>query len=220
MAAMQVMNIPLMTDTSSVEDQNAGPSQGAKAKLPAMDKTGARFFSGAGSGHPFRDGLELLLTQKIDDKYLLPSKSLKKSGFFSPRAPSITLKNYIDLCLQHFYCSDECYVLALVYISRITKTQPGLTVCSLSVHRLLFFALLLATKFQDDKRYSNKYYAKLGGLPLEEVNMLELKFLKLLDWRAKVEPQEYQFYHGLICQASEHEGPLPIARFDEPEAEP
>lgn len=209
-----------MADTPSVEDHNIGPSQGAKAKLPTMGKTGARHFSGAGSGHPFRDGLELLLTQKTGDKSPLLSRSLKKCGFFSPQAPSISLKSYLELCLQHFCCSDECYVLALVYINRISKSQPCLTVCSLNVHRLLFFSLLLATKFQDDRGYSNKYYARLGGLPLEEVNMLELKFLKLLDWRAKVEPQEYQFYHGLICQAFEHEGPLPAAPFDEPEAEP
>jgi len=220
MAAIQVMKALSTADTPSAEDQNLGSSHDANAKLPTMDKIGASYFSGARAGHPFMDGLERLLTQRIGDKSPFVSKSLKTSGFFSPRAPSISLKNYLNLCLQHFHCSTECYVLALIYINRITKTEPGIAVCSLNVHRLLFLSLLLATKFQDDRCYSNKYYARLGGLPVEEVNMLEVKFLKMLDWKAKVEPQEYHFYHGLICQASEHEGPLPTAPLDEPEAEP
>merc|ERR1719215_1055326 len=56
------------------------------------------------------------------------SKSQKDSGFFSQRAPDISLKDYLSLCLRSFRCSEECCVLALVYINRITKADPDITV--------------------------------------------------------------------------------------------
>jgi len=135
------------------------------------------------------------------------SKPQEESGFFGDRIPDVSLKNYLKLCLSSFNCSDACYVLALVYIKRIAKTAPDI-ICSLSVHRLLFFALLLATKYHDDECYSNKCYAKIGGLTVERMNMLEAEFVKMLDWKVFVDPQEYQFYLGVVLQASELEGPL------------
>lgn len=210
-------------DTFSEEDQNIDSSHAAEAKLPSADKIEGGSLAGADPGNPLMEGLERILTQWIGDKSKSPSvsKSQRASGFYSPRAPSISIKSYLNLCIHRcFLCSDECFVLAFIYIKRITKMHPDLTVGKLSAHRLLFFAVLLATKFHDDSRYSNKYYAKVGGLPIEEVNRLELKFAKMLEWKMFVEPKEYQFYHGLICQASNLEGPLPTIPFDEPEAEP
>lgn len=138
------------------------------------------------------------------------------SGFFSPRQPRISLKMYLRNIQRHCKCSKECFVLALVYITRITKLEPSITVCNLSVHRLVFFAVLLAIKFHDDHRYTNKQYAKVGGIPLKEVNMLELKFLKLLDFKMLVQPDEYSFYLDLILQASKSEALPQCLLFNEP----
>jgi len=145
------------------------------------------------------------------------SQPQRDSGFFCRRAPSISVKDYVNLCLRCFCCSNECYVLALVYIMRIIKAHPDITVCSLSAHRLLFFALLLATKFHDEDCYSNAFYAKIGGLPIEEMLRLEVKFLKMLDFNAYVGPQEYQFYQDMMLQNYEHEGLSQTVQVDVPE---
>jgi len=214
----------LASANTPVEDQTWNSNHAAEAKLPSMDKIQPRPL-GAGAANSIIDGLERIVTRRIADN-LGPqspvlSKLQRKSGFFSPKAPSISIKKYLDLCIyKRFNCSDECFVLALIYINRITKMQPTVTLCSVSAHRLVFFAVLVATKYHDDERYSNSYYAKCGGLPLDEVNMAEANFLKMLDWKLNVEPKEYQFYHGLMRQASNHEGPLPPVQLEEPEAEP
>jgi len=222
LAAPKVMKLKVSADTLSVEDRNSDSRHAAKAKLPSMDKIEPRKLAGAGDGDLLINGLERILTQWIGSKSPIVSKLAKTSGLFSPRAPSISIKKYLSRCIYpFFYCSDECFVLALIYIKRLTTMQPDLPVCNLSVHRMLFFAVLLATKFHDDERYSNRYYAKVGGLTIEEVNMVELKFWKMLDWKMYVEPKEYQFYLGLVQQASSHEGPFPeFVSDDEPEAEP
>lgn len=41
--------------------------------------------------------------------------------------------------------------------------------------------------------------AYVGGISLEEMNLLEIEFLKFLDWKLWVDPTEYDFYlKGLI----------------------
>ncbi len=55
-------------------------------------------------------------------------------------------------------------------------------------------ALILAIKYHDDLYYNNQYYALVGGIPLGELNDLELEMLKLLRYRLYVNPIHYEQY--------------------------
>lgn len=217
-AAPKVMSAEELLDT---HDENTDSTQAATAKLASVAKIERSCSEGASADKQLVVGLERILTQMIGGKSAITTWSQRRTGFYSPRQPSISLKRYLFHNIHTFFnCSKECYVLALVYINRIIKLHPDISVCNLSVHRLSFFAVMLATKFHDDEWYSNTFYAKLAGLPIKEMNMLELKFLKILDFKMLVEPKEYQFYHGLICQASSSDNRSSSLPFDEPEAEP
>jgi len=81
-------------------------------------------------------------------------------------------------------------------------------ITELNAHRLLLAGTVVAAKFHDDDFYSNAYYAKIGGVSNEEMNVLEVEFLKLLDWRADVSEQAYASWcNRLHSQAT----PRPIA---------
>jgi len=116
---------------------------------------------------------------------------LDKSRFCSSKVPLISIKDYLKRIHHYFQCSDECIVLAFVYLDRLNKKDPAM-VCELTKHRLLFLAMMLATKVHMDAWYADSYYAKVGGVPVKEVNALELEFLKMLDWRTFVCPEKYQ----------------------------
>jgi hypothetical protein len=169
-------------------------------------------------------GLALILAQWVENTSASAGKSRSRSrnlnGFYSPRAPSINIKQYLERIQRFFVCSDECFVLVLVYISRVAKREPLMTICDLSVHRVVFLAMMLATKVHDDKSYSNGYYAKVGGLPVKEVNALEQKFIHMLDWKLNVQPNEYQLYHSFVCQAANRGISIEELRHSEPEPEP
>jgi hypothetical protein len=67
------------------------------------------------------------------------------------------------------------------------------------VYRLILTAALVTSKFYNDVFYGNHFIAYIGGVSLEELNLLEVAFLKYLDWRLWVEPADYDFYlKGLI----------------------
>jgi len=174
------------------------------------------------AGEQLIRGFELIVTKMVETSAMDADKSQQtcESGLYSHRAPSISIKKYLERIHHFFSCSDECFTLALVFINRICKRRPEMTVCDRSVHRMLFFSMILAAKVHDDVSYKNSYYAKVGGLETTEVNATELEFMKLLDWKTFVGTQEYNLYHGFLFQAANHGVPMQTPPVVEPEREP
>jgi uncharacterized circularly permuted ATP-grasp superfamily protein len=58
------------------------------------------------------------------------------------------------------------------------------------VFRVVLCIVLLTSKFYNDIYYQNKYIAEEGGVPLEELNLLEYHFLETIEWELTVtQPQ-------------------------------
>jgi hypothetical protein len=53
---------------------------------------------------------------------------------------------------------------------------------------------LVTSKFYNDVFYGNHFVAYIGGVHLEEMNLLEVEFLKFIDWKVWVSAEEYEFY--------------------------
>jgi hypothetical protein len=83
--------------------------------------------------------------------------------------------------------------MALVYIDRLIA-KGGLELTSMNVHRVLITAVLLAAKFFDDQYYNNAYFAKVGGLPCNEINTLELEMLFYIGFSLHVPTDVYEKY--------------------------
>lgn len=60
--------------------------------------------------------------------------------------------------------------------------------------RLLLTATVLAAKFLDDVYYTNRHYAKVGGVSLAELNDLERHMLMLLAYRLRVSTADMQWH--------------------------
>lgn len=152
------------------------------------------------AGDEFIRGLAVVLSLWVQET-ATAGKPQQLSRFHSSAVPGISIHDYLKRLRKYFLCTDECFVHALVYIDRIGKHNDSMTVCDLTVHRLLMIAAMIAAKFHDDKFYANFYYGKAGGMTLKEVNLLEVVMLKELDWQVLVSVEEYQLYHSLVCQA-------------------
>jgi hypothetical protein len=99
-------------------------------------------------------------------------------------------------------CSNECFILALIYIDRLIQRNNFL-LTELNVHRVVITAVLLAAKFFDDAYYNNAYYSKVGGVMVSEMNGLEVDFLFRINFSLHVQPEVFDKYkaelvaHGL-----------------------
>lgn len=125
--------------------------------------------------------------------------------FHALRPPSISIHNYLARILRFANCTGECFVLALVYIDRLIKHQ-NYVICGLNIHRIIITSVTLAAKFFDDAFYKNTYYARIGGIPVRELNSLELEFLFLINFTLHVTPADFFRYQTELCDHARRTG--------------
>ncbi|KAK6865392.1 cyclin [Apiospora arundinis] len=83
-----------------------------------------------------------------------------------------------------------------------SNTSPAtyFVVDSFNIHRLIIAGVTCASKFFSDVFYTNSRYAKVGGLPLAELNHLELQFLLLNDFRLAVPVEDLEAYATMLVE--------------------
>ena len=97
--------------------------------------------------------------------------------------------------LKYSDCSAECLVLSLIYIDRLIQSGK-IPVNSLTVHRVIITSVMIAIKFFDDSFCVNSFYAQIGGVQTEELNNLEMVFLKSINFTLPVTCEDYQRYRN------------------------
>lgn len=63
-------------------------------------------------------------------------------------------------------------------------------------------SIVVASKFTSDIFYANSRYAKVGGIPLVELNQLELELLFLLDFQLYIPLEDIQLYADQLLSHS------------------
>ncbi|KAJ5383375.1 hypothetical protein N7517_001286 [Penicillium concentricum] len=101
-------------------------------------------------------------------------------------------------------------LLSMVYyIDRLCALYPAFTVSSLTIHRFLITSATVASKGLSDSFWTNKTYARVGGIGMTELAMLELDFLFRVEWRIVPQPEVLvDYYQSLVdrCDGFEIEG--------------
>lgn len=85
------------------------------------------------------------------------------------------------------------------YIDRLCALYPDFTINTLTVHRFLITAATVAAKGLSDSFWSDSTYARVGGVKIAELKLLELEFLHRVDW--KIVPNHevlVAYYRGLV----------------------
>lgn len=141
-----------------------------------------------------------------NDEMIMPSWEHPASVFYSTCRPNIDTEMFIRRMLHYSHCSRSAFIMAVVYLTRITDVHPFLALNELNVHRLFISALLLAAKTADDCVYSNAHYARVGGIrTVQEMNRLEGHMLNLLQFRTFVYQEEYaSFVYQLSMRRVPH----------------
>lgn len=89
------------------------------------------------------------------------------------------------------------------YIDRLCALYPAFTINSLTVHRFLISAATVAAKGLGDSFWTNGTYARVGGVSVSELALLELEFLRRLDWRIVPKPEVLEKYYRSLVRRSE-----------------
>jgi hypothetical protein len=92
------------------------------------------------------------------------------------------------------------------YIDRLCSLYPAFTVTTLTIHRFLITAATVAAKGLSDSFWNNATYARVGGIKLAELGLLELDFLYRVDWKIVPNPEVLvDYYRGLVERSEGYE---------------
>ncbi|TFK75349.1 cyclin-related 2 [Pluteus cervinus] len=132
--------------------------------------------------HLIADMLERLMAH--NDRIPLSPESLTR--FHSRSTPSITVLDYLKRIIRFTNVEKTCLLITLHYIDQICARLPLFTLSSLTCHRFIIAAITVSSKALCDSFCSNNIYARVGGIHVTELNMLEREFLSFIDWRLTV----------------------------------
>lgn len=61
------------------------------------------------------------------------------SVFQAKEEVRMSMARYLSMVAEGFKCSQECIILAMIYIDRLTKSNIKLVIKSTNIHRLSYF---------------------------------------------------------------------------------
>ncbi|SAM02437.1 hypothetical protein [Absidia glauca] len=136
---------------------------------------------------------DLLESIILTNDALMSLEDAPLTHFHSRAKPTIPIHAYLSRILKFAPFSNEALLSLLVYFDRIALKRQY-AVNSWNAHRLLITSVVVASKFTSDVYFQNSRYAKVGGLPLLELNRLELEFLFLCEFKLHIPLEELQDY--------------------------
>ena len=117
--------------------------------------------------------------------------------FISKKTPSITINKYLRRIVKYAKPEPSTLIMVLIFIDRVCESS-NLQLSSTNIHRLILTSTVLSLKNNEDDYYSNEYYAKVGGISLDELNYLEYSMIMLLDFNMFIDEETYFNYESSL----------------------
>ncbi|CCG84326.1 protein of unknown function [Taphrina deformans PYCC 5710] len=188
-------------------------AEGAAPSLPSLCKESVRQYS-------YVDSLVDVAT--IITATLWPSEG--ESGASHTQHGLSLIGHFITETSRKSKTSLSTMQLALLYCIRFKRDQNNLsraileleaqngktaegfgpTVGSTCARRNFLSALILASKYLQDRNFSNKAWSKISSVSVSEINLREREFLEITRWNLDVKHDVFQNWsstmEGFVCQ--------------------
>ena len=161
----------------------------------SRQSTNYNFHSSDSCKNEFLNYISSLLQEIIDEHHDL--NYVNPPLFFSKIIPKISIQNYLQRIVKYTKLETSTLILMLIYIDRISESN-SIQITKNNAHRLLLSSSIISIKVNEDEYFSNSFYAKVGGISLQEVNFLEKEFLKLIKYRLWIDQNLYDKYKIIL----------------------
>lgn len=109
--------------------------------------------------------------------------------------PTTGFRKWVTTILATTQVAPNVVILALLFIHRLKKTNPSVKGKPGSEYRLLTVALMLGNKFLDDNTYTNKTWAEVSGISVQEVHIMEVEFLSNMRYNLFTSMKNWEEWH-------------------------
>ncbi|KAF2135956.1 uncharacterized protein K452DRAFT_313597 [Aplosporella prunicola CBS 121167] len=132
----------------------------------------------------------------------------------------LPLRTFIQETLRRSRTSYSTLQVALYYLILIkahvpkydfTMEQPeDQSLRALQCGRRMFLAaLILASKYLQDRNYSARAWSKISGLKVCEINTNEMAFLKAVNWKLHITDPVFERWQAIVLRAAPSSQPPP-----------
>lgn len=130
----------------------------------------------------------------------------------------LPLRTFIQETLRRSRTSYSTLQVALYYLIKIkphvptqdfTKEQPRDKPACRAMQcgrRMFLAALILASKYLQDRNYSARAWSKISGLNTVEINQNEVMFLLAVDWRLHIPEATFQRWADIVLKYTPNAG--------------
>lgn len=113
----------------------------------------------------------------------LPADAPVTRGLSPGVEPTIGFRKWVTTILSTTQVGKNVILLALMFIYRLKEFNPDVSGKMGSEFRLLTIALMLGNKFLDDNTYTNKTWAEVSGISVNEIHIMEVEFLSNMKYQ-------------------------------------
>lgn len=114
----------------------------------------------------------------------------------------IPLQLFIRETLKRSRTSHSTLQVALYYLALI-KSKDSKAPSLQCGRRMFLSALILASKYLQDRNFSSKAWSKICGLNPREINSNEVAFLAAIDWQLHVTTEAFEQWIGILGKCTD-----------------
>ena len=144
----------------------------------------------------------ILEENKKLDNYKEIVKKQSKMAFSANSIPNISINDYLTRIQVYSGIEKSTLILSLIQIDHLCK-KAELILTYYNIHRILFGAVLISIKYNEDTYYDNKFYSEIAGVKLKELKLIEYSFLELSNFNVFINDQEYEQYRKYLEEFNE-----------------
>ena len=125
--------------------------------------------------------------------------NLPKTVFYMKNMPNIKFLEYLKRIIKYLKPEVSTLIIALIYVDRICSEKTNkIVLIDNNIFKLFLTATILAIKYNEDFYDDNSYFAKVGGITLNEMNILENELLDLIKFRLFVSVEIFSKYNDYL----------------------
>ena len=138
------------------------------------------------------------LTSILENNKKMPNfkeilKTQGKMVFSANLIPDISIEEYLIRIQKYANMETSTLIMSLILIDRLCQ-KANLTLTYHNIHRIIFSAILISIKYNEDNYFDNQFYSEIAGVKLKELKLLEYNFISLLHFNLFIQDEIYDRY--------------------------
>ena len=139
--------------------------------------------------------INVIIKKNLKKKKNILSKKIKKDKFFSLYIPTISIYDYIYRIIKFTQINISTLIISFVQLNNyLIKTKNYL--CINNFFNLYITSCLINAKFYEDNYCPLSFFAKVGGVSIEELESFEFEFCNKLNFSFYISEDLYNQYYN------------------------